>query len=39
MNLTGVGSHPQMVVLGLVILGAVLLDRFRKHGWRMAASR
>jgi ribose transport system permease protein len=39
MNLTGVRSHPQMVVLGLVILGAVLLDRFRRHGWRMAAAR
>jgi ribose transport system permease protein len=35
MNLTGVRSYPQMVVFGLVILGAVLLDRFRKHGWRM----
>ncbi len=39
MNLTGVGSHPQMVVFGLVILGAVLLDRFRRHGWRLAQFR
>jgi ribose transport system permease protein len=33
MNLTGVRSYPQMVVFGFVILGAVLLDRCRKHGW------
>ncbi len=39
MNLTGVSSYPQMVVFGFVILGAVLLDRFRKHGWRMARAR
>ena len=30
MNLTGVESYTQKVVLGLVILGAVLLDRLRK---------
>lgn len=30
MNLTGVGAHPQDIVLGLVILFAVLLDRLRK---------
>jgi ribose transport system permease protein len=29
MNLTNVESYTQKVVLGLVILGAVLLDRFR----------
>ncbi len=39
MNLTGVTSYPQMVVFGLVILGAVLLDRFRKHSWRMGQAR
>jgi ribose transport system permease protein len=32
MNLTGVESYTQKVVLGLVILGALLLDRLRKHG-------
>lgn len=34
MNLTGVESYTQMVVLGLVILGAVLLDKFRLRGWQ-----
>lgn len=34
MNLTGVESYTQKVVLGLVILGAVLLDRVKKLGWR-----
>ena len=33
MNLTGVESYTQKVVLGLVILGAVLLDRVKKLGW------
>ncbi len=33
MNLTGVESYRQKVVLGLVILGAVLLDMLRKRGW------
>lgn len=33
MNLTGVESYTQKVVLGLVILGAVLLDRIKKLGW------
>ena len=33
MNLTGVGSHPQKVVFGLVILAAVLLDKLKKRGW------
>ena len=32
MNLTGVESYTQKVVLGLAILGAVVLDRL-KHGW------
>ena len=32
MNLTGVESYTQKVVLGLVILGAVLLDMLKKHG-------
>jgi ribose transport system permease protein len=31
MNLTGVESYTQRVVLGLVIVGAVLLDRLRKR--------
>jgi len=31
MNLTGVESYTQKVVLGLVILGAVLVDRFRRR--------
>ena len=30
MNLTNVESYTQKVVLGLVILGAVLLDKFRQ---------
>jgi ribose transport system permease protein len=32
MNLTGVESRSQKIVFGLVILGAVLLDRFKKYG-------
>jgi ribose transport system permease protein len=32
MNLTGVESYTQKVVLGVLILGAVLLDRLRKLG-------
>jgi ribose transport system permease protein len=35
MNLTGVTSFSQRVVLGLVILGAVLLDRFKHPAWRL----
>jgi ribose transport system permease protein len=35
MNLTGVKSFPQRVVLGLVILGAVLLDRVKKRVGRL----
>jgi len=31
MNLLGIDSYTQQVVLGLVILGAVLLDRLRGH--------
>jgi ribose transport system permease protein len=34
MNLTGVGGNWQKVVLGLVILGAVLLDMLKHHDWR-----
>jgi ribose transport system permease protein len=33
MNLTGVQSNLQKVVLGLVILGAVLLDQLKQRGW------
>jgi ribose transport system permease protein len=35
MNLTGVTSFSQRVVLGLVILGAVLLDRIKHPSWRL----
>lgn len=38
MNLTNVESYTQKVVLGLVILGAVLLDRMRHRGWWGASS-
>jgi ribose transport system permease protein len=34
MNLTNVESYTQKVVLGLVILGAVLLDRLKQQGMR-----
>ncbi len=34
MNLTGVESYTQNVVLGLLILGAVLLDTLKRRGWR-----
>jgi ribose transport system permease protein len=33
MNLTGVESYRQKVVLGAVILGAVLLDLLKKKNW------
>jgi ribose transport system permease protein len=33
MNLTGVESYTQKVVLGLVILGAVLLDMLKHRGF------
>jgi ribose transport system permease protein len=33
MNLTGVESYTQQVVLGAVILGAVLLDRLKQPTW------
>jgi ribose transport system permease protein len=35
MNLTNVESYTQKVVLGLVILGAVLLDRLKQQGFRL----
>ena len=34
MNLTNVESYTQKVVLGLVILGAVLLDILKRRGWQ-----
>jgi ribose transport system permease protein len=37
MNLTGVESYTQKVVMGLVILGAVLLDQLRNRGWKRSA--
>jgi ribose transport system permease protein len=36
MNLTGVESYTQKVVLGLVILGAVLADKLKRQGWNWA---
>jgi ribose/xylose/arabinose/galactoside ABC-type transport system permease subunit len=39
MNLTGVKTFPQRVVLGLVILGAVLLDRFKQQAWRLRLTK
>jgi ribose transport system permease protein len=39
MNLTGVTTFSQRVVLGLVILGAVLLDRFKHPAWRLRLMR
>jgi ribose transport system permease protein len=39
MNLTGVESYTQKVVLGLVILGAVLLDMLKRRGFRLMAAR
>ena len=35
MNLMNVESYTQKVVLGLVILGAVLLDLLRHRGWKL----
>lgn len=35
MNLTGVESYTQNIVLGLVILAAVLLDKLKQRGWRL----
>jgi ribose transport system permease protein len=37
MNLTGVGSYAQKIVLGLVILGAVLFDTLKHGGLRLLA--
>lgn len=39
MNLTGVESYTQKVVLGLVILGAVLLDSAKRSGWQRMFGR
>jgi ribose transport system permease protein len=39
MNLTGVESYTQKVVLGLVILAAVLLDILKRRGWQWLRSR
>jgi ribose transport system permease protein len=40
MNLTSVESYTQKVVLGLVILGAVLIDRVKQQGsWRRRFAR
>jgi ribose transport system permease protein len=39
MNLTHVESYTQKVVLGLLILGAVLLDRIKRRGWRRSGPR
>ena len=37
MNLTGVQSYTQKVVLGLVLLSAVLLDMLKKRGWKLSS--
>jgi len=39
MNLTNVETYTQKVVLGLIILGAVLLDRFKQQGFRWKRQR
>ncbi len=39
MNLTNVETYTQKVVLGLVILGAVLLDRLKQQGIRLKMRR
>jgi ribose transport system permease protein len=39
MNLTGVTAYPQMIILGLVILGAVLADTLKRGAWRMLLRR
>jgi ribose transport system permease protein len=39
MNLTGVESYDQKVVLGLVILGAVLLDQLKRRSWRRSQAK
>ena len=36
MNLTGVQSYTQKVVLGIVLLLAVLLDMLKKRGWKVS---
>jgi ribose transport system permease protein len=36
MNLTGVQSYTQKVVLGVVLLVAVLLDMLKKRGWKLS---
>ena len=36
MNLTGVQSYTQKVVLGAVLLLAVLLDMMKKRGWKLS---
>jgi ribose transport system permease protein len=36
MNLLGIGSYVQQIVLGTVILISVLIDRVRTRGWRWA---
>jgi ribose transport system permease protein len=35
MNLTGIQSYTQQVVLGLVILAAVTIDMVRRRGWSL----
>jgi ribose transport system permease protein len=39
MNLTGVESYRQRVILGAVILGAVLLDTLKNRNWRFPLRR
>ena len=37
MNLIGVQSYTQKVVLGIVLLSAVLLDMIKKKGWKLSS--
>jgi ribose transport system permease protein len=38
MNLQGVESDTQKIVLGLVLLGAVVLDTLKRGGWRLSGA-
>jgi len=38
LNMAGVTSYEQMVVFGLLILAAVLLDQLKKQTWRRRAA-
>jgi ribose transport system permease protein len=38
MNLTNIETYTQKIILGLVILGAVLLDRLKQQGFRLKST-